>query len=197
MSTNIDLKNLWNMQEMDIPDTKELFEKTNEYKKKSFRKLLLANVTLLLNTACLLFIWYHYKPEFITSKIGIVCILLAMFLFLFVYNQMATFLKSNNYEMDTLHYLQQLLKLKEKQRFLQTTILNVYFILLSLGICLYMYEYTCRMTMLWATVVYGVTMLWIALNWFVLRPKAIRKQQKTLNELIEKFEKINNQLKQD
>ena len=110
---------------------------------------------------------------------------------------MATFLKRNNYEMDTLHYLQQLLKLKEKQLFLQTTILNVYFILLSLGICLYMYEYTFRMTMLWAIVTYGITLLWIALNWFVFRPITIRKQQKTLNELIEKFEKINNQLKQD
>lgn len=107
---------------------------------------------------------------------------------------MATFLKSNNYEMDTLHYLQQLLKLKAKQLFLQTTILNVYFILLSLGICLYMYEYTYRMTMLWATVIYGVTLSWIALNWFVFRPLTIRKQQKILNELIEKFEKINNQL---
>ena len=194
MNTNIDFKNLWNKQEMAIPDTEELFEKTNEFKKQSFRKLLLANVTLLLTTAFLLFIWYHYKPEFITSKIGIVCIILAMFLYLFVYNQMATFLKSNNYEMDTLHYLQQLLKLKAKQLFLQTTILNVYFILLSLGICLYMYEYTYRMTMLWATVIYGVTLSWIALNWFVFRPLTIRKQQKILNELIEKFEKINNQL---
>lgn len=197
MNTNIDLKNLWNMQEVAIPDTKELFDKTNEFKKKSFRKLLLANITLLLTTAFILFIWYHYKPELITSKIGIVCIIFAMFLYLFVYNQMATFLKSNNYEMDTLHYLQQLLKLKAKQLFLQTTILNVYFILLSLGICLYMYEYTCRMTMLWAIVTYGVTLLWIALNWFVFRPITIRKQQKKLNELIEKFEKINNQLKQD
>jgi predicted permease len=197
MNTNIDFKNLWNKQEMAIPDTKELFEKTNEFKKKSFRKLLLANVTLLLTTAFILFIWYHYKPEFITSKIGIVCILLAMFLYLFVYNQMATFLKSNNYEMDTTHYLQELLRLKEKQLFLQSTILNVYFILLSLGICLYMYEYTCRMTILWTSVTYGITMLWIALNWFVFRPITIRKQQKTVNDLIEKFENINNQLSQN
>ncbi|QBN18993.1 hypothetical protein [Flavobacterium nackdongense] len=194
MNTNIDFKELWNKQKMDIPDPKELFEKTKEFKKKSFRKLLLANITLLFTTAFLLFIWYYYKPEFITSKIGIVCIILAMFLYLFVYNKMATFLKSNNYEMDTSQHLQQLLKLKEKERFLQTTILNAYFILLSIGICLYMYEYTCRMTMLWATVTYGVTLAWIALNWFVFRPKTIKKQQKSLNELIEKFEKINNQL---
>jgi hypothetical protein len=197
MNTNIDFKNLWNMQEMAIPDTAALFEKTNEFKKKSYRKLILANVTLIFTTAFILFVWYHYQPEFITSKIGIVCMLFAMFLYLFVYNQMAIFLKSNNYEMDTLHYLQQLLKLKQKQLFLQTTILNVYFILLSLGIGLYMYEYTCRMTMIWAIITYGVTLFWIALNWFVFRPKTIRKQQKTLNELIEKFEKINNQLVQN
>lgn len=193
MNTDIDFKNLWNKQEMPIPDPKELLEKTIEFKKKSFRKLLLANVTLLLTTAFLLFIWYHYKPEFITSKIGIVSIILAMFLYLFVYNQTAGFLKSNNYEMDSAHYLKELLKLKEKQLYLQTTILNAYFILLSFGICLYMYEYTSRMTTLWATVAYGVTLFWIALNWFVFRPITMRKQQKTVNDLIEKFQKINNQ----
>jgi hypothetical protein len=196
MSTNIDLKKLWNMQETAIPDTAALFEKTNKFKKLRFIKLLLANFIVLVTAAFMLYIWYHYQPELITTKIGIVCGILAMFLYLFVYNQMATYLKSNNYEMDSFHYLQQLLKLKEKQLFLQTTMLNVYFIVLGVGICLYMYEYACRMTMLWALVTYGVTLSWIALNWFIIRPKTIAKQQKALNELIEKFEKINDQLKQ-
>lgn len=194
MSTNIDFKKLWKMQEMEIPDTAALFAKADKFKKKNFRKLLFANFILLLTVAFMLFVWYHYQPELITTKIGIVCGILAMVLYLFVYNQMATYLKSNNYEMDSFHYLQQLLKLKAKQLYLQTTITNVYFVLLGVGICLYMYEYTYRMTVLWAMITYGVTLFWIALNWFVIRPKTIAKQQKTVNELIETFEKINDQL---
>jgi hypothetical protein len=196
MSTNNDLKKLWNMQETAIPDTVALFEKASKFKKQRLRKLIFANFVVLLTAAFMLFVWYQYQPELMTTKIGIVCGIFAMFLYLFVYNQMATYLKSNNYEMDSSNYLQQLLKLKEKQIFLQTTMLNVYFMVLGIGICLYMYEYVCRMTMLWALVTYGVTLSWIALNWFVIRPKTIAKQQKKLNELIEKFENINDQLKQ-
>jgi hypothetical protein len=43
---------------------------------------------------------------------------------------------------------------------------------------------------------YVVTFAWIAFNWFYLRPKTIKKQQGKLNELINKFEEINNQLKE-
>jgi amino acid permease len=78
---------------------------------------------------------------------------------------------------------------------MQTTMLNLYFILLFAGICLYMYEYTSRMKFIYAVTAYVVTLAWIAINWFYLRPKTIKKQQAKINGLIDKFEEINNQLK--
>lgn len=77
---------------------------------------------------------------------------------------------------------------------MHTTMLNVYFILLSAGIGLYMYEYTSRMTMLWGIFAYGITLAWILINWFCLRPKQIKKQQSKLDEIITKFKKLNQQL---
>ena len=47
-----------------------------------------------------------------------------------------------------------------------------------------------------AILTYTVTLAWIAFNWFYLRPKTIKKQQGKLDELINKFEEINNQLKE-
>jgi len=101
------------------------------------------------------------------------------------------------YEINSNEYLKQLLKLKAKQLFLQSTMLNIYFILLSTGICMYMYEYTSRMTFLWAVISYGLTLLWIAVNWFYFRPRTIKKQQTKINELISKFEKLSQQLTAD
>lgn len=93
-------------------------------------------------------------------------------------------------------YLQSLYIVKSKQKLMETTILNLYFIMLFLGICFYMYEYTSRMATGAGILTYSVTFLWIAFNWFYLRPRTIKKQQGKLNELINKFEEINNQLKE-
>ncbi|MGK0426400.1 MAG: putative membrane protein YczE [Ulvibacter sp.] len=96
--------------------------------------------------------------------------------------------------MDAKTQLQQLLTLKEKQRFQQTTLLNSYFIILSLGIGLYMYEYAARMTLPWAIVSYGIVLFWIGLNAFYFRPKIVEKQQTQLNRLITQLVELNKQL---
>ena len=52
------------------------------------------------------------------------------------------------------------------------------------------------MTVFYALITYGITLLWIAFNWFYIRPKQIAKQQDKINGLIEKFEAINHQLEE-
>jgi hypothetical protein len=99
----------------------------------------------------------------------------------------------NNDQNSNAEYLQQLLVFKKKQAFLQSTIMTAYFILLGLGIVLYMIEYTIRMSILGAALAYGITSLWIAVNWFYFRPKIIKKQQQKLNKIIADLEKINDQ----
>jgi hypothetical protein len=43
----------------------------------------------------------------------------------------------------------------------------LYFILLGLGLALYMFEYSLRMTLLDGLLTYGITGLWIALIGFI------------------------------
>jgi preprotein translocase subunit YajC len=57
-----------------------------------------------------------------------------------------------------------------------------------------MYEYAGRMTLLWGIFTYAMTLFWMAINWFFIRPKQIKKQQNKINNLIEKFEDVSNQL---
>jgi hypothetical protein len=194
MNNNIDLKELWHKQQPDIPDTKELFEKANVFRKKNLRKLINANIVLLLNAAFIVWIWYYYKPQMLTTKIGIILIILGMVLYLVVYNKILPLLINVDYEKNSSQYLQQLLKLKEKQLFLDNIIGNIYFILLTIGLCRYMFEYISRMTLFWATLIYGITLLWMTFVRFFFAPRSIRKQQARLNELIIKFELVSRQL---
>ena len=86
MNNNIDLKELWNKQETTIPDTNELFVKLKTFKKNNLYKLVFANIILLFTSAFIGFVWYYFQPELITTKVGIILAILAMALYLLVYN---------------------------------------------------------------------------------------------------------------
>ncbi len=72
--------------------------------------------------------------------------------------------------------------------------LSVYFIILSLGIGLYLFEYVSKMTRFWGIFTYAITLLWIAINWFYLRPKTIKKQNAKPNKLLAEFKNLTNQM---
>jgi predicted signal transduction protein with EAL and GGDEF domain len=194
METNIDLKKIWNKQNIETPKVEILYAKANKLKSRSFLKLIVVNITLLLTITFIGFIWYYYQPELVTTKIGIILTILAMIIFLLPYNKQFSLLSKTKTEPNSKEYLQQLIKLKEKQTFQQTTMLSVYFIILSLGIGLYLFEYASRMTITWGIITYAITILWFAINWFYLRPKTITKQNAKLNKLLVEFEKLNNQM---
>jgi hypothetical protein len=195
MATNIDFKNLWKQQTAEKPSMEELLGRLKKFKNENIRKLVVTNILLIITCVFIGMVWYHYQPQMLTTKIGIILVIVAMIIFLTAYNQLfMNFYRLDN-NLTNSEYLQSLYLLKNKQKFMQTTMLNLYFILLFAGICLYMYEYTSRMKFIYAVTAYVVTLAWIAINWFYLRPKTIKKQQAKINGLIDKFEEINNQLK--
>ena len=194
MESNIDLKKIWNKQKIATPKVEILYKKANKLKRSSFLKLIVVNIAILLIITFIGFIWYYYQPELITTKIGITITILAMIIYILPLNKQFSTLTKSKTEPNSKEYLQQLLKLKEIQVFQQTTMLSVYFIMLSLGIGLYLFEYVSRMTITWGIVTYAVTIFWFAINWFYLRPITIKKQHAKLNKLLAEFEKLNHQM---
>lgn len=194
MDNNINFKDLWARQTTSQPNTDDLFLQINKLKTKNLRKLVVTNLLLIATSIFIIFIWAYYQPQLLTTKIGIILTIFAMIIYLFSYNQSFSLFKKTTNTQSNSEYLKDLLAMKTKQHFLQTTILNLYFVLLSLGIGLYMYEYTSRMTTFWGIFAYGITTIWILFNWFYLRPKQIKKQQTKLDEIINKFEMLNKQL---
>lgn len=195
MDTNIDFKNIWKQQSSPKPNIEELLNRLKKFKNENLRKLILTNILLIVTSLCIAFIWYRYQPQLISTKIGIVLVILAMVIFLLAYNKMFMIFYTIDNTQSNSEYLQNLYLIKNKQKFMQTTMLNFYFIMLFLGICLYMYEYTIKMSSVSAILVYTATLAWIGFNWFYIRPKTIKKQQGKIDGLINKFEEINNQLK--
>ena len=129
-----------------------------------------------------------------TTKIGIIIIMIAILIYVAFQSTLTPLILKRNLDANAKEQLLQLLKFKEKQRFQQSTLLNGYFFLLSLGLALYMYEYVVRMTLTWAILTYGIVLFTIALNAFYFRPKTIRKQQARLDKLIAQLKDLKKQL---
>jgi len=193
-NNNIDFKDLWKKQSVGQPNIEEVLARLKQFKKGALRTLWITNILLFATCAFILFVWYYYQPEFISTKIGIVLTILAMVIYLVVYNRLLGTYKNIDATQTNQQYLQKLILIKRKQQFLQSKILSLYFVLLGVGISLYMYEYTSRMTLFFGVLTYVLLFIWIAIAWFFLRPKEIKKHETKLNSLIARFEDINKQL---
>ena len=194
MDCNSNFNELWARQKTGVPNKEDLFLRANNFKKSNLKRLIKTNLLLIATSLFIIFIWVQYQPQMITTKLGIITTILAMVIFLIAYNQSFALFKNIPNTLSNCEYLKNLLVIKAKQQFMHTTMMNVYFVLLSLGIGLYLYEYTQRMTLFWGILTYGITAIWILFNWFYLRPRQIKKQQRKLEEIINKFENINKQL---
>lgn len=197
MNPNINFNELWAKQKTGEPDIEDLLSKMNTFKKSNLKKLIITNLLLITTSLFIILIWVYFQPQMITTKIGIIVTILAMAIFVIGYNQSFVLFRKQTNALSTTEYLKDLLAIKAQQEFMQTTMLNLYFVLLSTGIGLYMFEYTVRMTAFWGIVAYGITSIWILFNWFYLRPKQIKKQQSKLDEMIGKFEELHEQLTQN
>lgn len=190
MDTNRNLKELWNAQKAANPDVSVLYKKANKIKRKSKFTSIFVGTTLLITIAFVCFIWHFYQPDFLTTKIGLVLTILAMVVFLIPLTKQFSNLNKNQKESNSKEYLEQLIQIKKAQVFQQTKILSSYFILLTLGILLYLIEYVSRMTFVWGCITYFITLAWFAFNWWYLRPKITSKQNEKLNNIVADFEKI-------
>lgn len=193
MSNDTNLNELWSRQTTKPPQMDELLSKFTKIKRKNLTKLIAVNFLMFATIVFIIFIWLYFEPKLITTKIGIVLTILGILVYLFVYNKLIPYLRKIDENQSNSEFLKSVIKLKEKQKFLQTKMLQIYFITLTVGLCLYLYEYVSLMPFPWSIFAYVVTLVWIGFNWFYLRPRVLGKERDKLNGIIKKFESISRQ----
>ncbi|WP_394759819.1 hypothetical protein [Flavobacterium sp.] len=194
--SEINLKDIWQSQTIN-PDinANEFILKAKKFQQKNRTKNILLNVLLGATALFISGLVLYYQPKMIITKIGTLLVLIAIVMQIIVSTKL--FSKNTNNLSSSSDYLHELLEFQKKLVFSQTTIMSLYFILLSIGIFLYMIEYAMRMSTIGMLITYGITTLWIAINWFILRPRIIKKQQEKLNEIIADLENINKQFEDE
>lgn len=190
----MDFKDLWQKQTAVRPDLKELHTRVQQYKKASIKKLWIMNITLLGTIGLVVYIFFSMHNVLFTTVAGTALVLLSIIIYLLYSNKLFSDYKITADTISNSSYLKNLISIKNKQKLIQTKILSLYFILLSAGLCLYMYEPTLKMTLTGKILSYVITLAWISFVWFYLRPVTCKKQQSKIDELIDKFTSIEAQL---
>ncbi len=188
---DINFKEIWQNQKIDL-NVEEIFQKAKTENKKIQNKIILQSVILLATAIYIIFIIYYFQPKMLTTKIGAILTILAITIQLIANKNL--FSKTNNFEKSNSEFLNNLIVFKKNQEIMQTKILSIYYVLLTFGILIYMIEYTLRMKLLWAILIYGLTISWFVICWFYFRPIQIKKQSRKLNLIIENLQNLKNQI---
>lgn len=191
---SLNFNELWKDKQAAMPAHQEIFAKADKLKKNIRNKSLLMILALLATAVFIFIVWFNVDLEMATSRIGVTLIIIA--LAFGIVNSMKSAWQSNQGDMtaDADKYLKHLLDTKRLQEISQTKVLSTYFVLLTAGLGLYMYEPASHMKMWGQVITWTVTMGWLAFNWFYLRPRAIKKQNAKLNAIIERLQSISSSL---
>ncbi len=190
-----EIKDLWqNQPEAQIPDVAAIEKAVNKNRRQMIAKNVISLVTL---GGTLVFIGYIgivVDFKFLTTRLGIVLIMISIMAALVVNSQLLMLiLKGKDTALDNQEYLQQLIRYQNKQRFFQTKGMLVYYALMTIGFVFYLYEFYARNAM-FGLAAYALTLSWIAFAWFYIHPKAVQKQEKKINDMIEQIKSVSAQL---
>jgi len=194
MNHQTDLRALWRgLDAGPVPPAAEVQAQARKVLQREKRRLLLTNAGLVATFAFIAGLCTQLEVHMVSTRIGIGLILLSIAVYLVMYNRLLAGLFRPVPELDSKGYLDRLIAAQQQQRVLQRSGLSVYYISLSLGIVLYMVEFVLRMPLWMAILSYGLTLGWIGVSWFVLRPRSIRKQMAVFDEAIGHLQQIREQ----
>lgn len=194
MENNLNIKELWRKQAVPVTDWYDMLKKIKSFKMNRIKQAINTNIILLLTIIFAIFIWIYFKPQLISTKIGIILSILPMGIALVFNYKLIPLYRKIDDRLTNSEYLNNLLLVRNRESFIQTKVLNLYFILLSLGIGLYMYEYTWTKSLTFGLLAYSIILLWIGFNWFFIRPKIIEKNRRKIENLIEQIKAIKSQI---
>lgn len=190
MATNYNFQEIWNKKNTDIPNIKEIKEKANSYRKKQIRGTIFQIFSLCISTGMIIWVWFRFPDLNILTKSGMILIFIALSMYIFQNFQKINIISKINPSVNNQEYLQILKILQKKNFYMQTKGITIYYIILSLGMALYLFEFVMRMSLMGGILTYGLIFLWIVIVWIFIRPKQIKKQRNKLNTVINSLESL-------
>ena len=188
-----EIKQIWQSANTNgLPKTEEIIHTIKRYRIRQILKTSAVILVTLFMMFTMVWVVIAYKSQLLTTRIGEGCFFTAMFILLsFTLRSLKRITGSKNYSNAAfLKFLKQeqirLIRYQQK-----TQIIG--FGIASAGLFFYTYE-TVHSQPFVMLAVYSGILVWCLIAWFVIRPRAMGRKTKKLEETIEKLERFSNQL---
>ncbi|WP_312769545.1 hypothetical protein [Epilithonimonas sp.] len=190
METNYNFQDIWKQKETIAPDSQSIIKKANNYKRKRLLIDIRMLACMLATAAGIIVIWNLIDFQMFTTRLGIILILIAIGMYAYLFTQNINVISKINPSTSNQEYLSAIKKLEKQQIYMQTRGISIYYILLGVGFVFYFYEFALRMSLLGVVLSYGLTFFWMAVTWFFIRPKQVRKQKEKIADVINSLESL-------
>jgi MFS family permease len=171
---------------------KEIVSLVRRQQRRMIAGVLVTIGALLAPIAMGVWIWIGYDPVYPTTRISLVIIMIAVVGAIVVKSQaLPLLLGSVKEDASNKAMIEALERLQRKQRTFNTVGISVYYVLLSIGMALYLAEFV-RGNILFGIAAYGLTFGWIAFTWFYLRKRGIKSQNAKLDQMIAHLKTLQN-----
>lgn len=191
----MDLNKIWQSQPVPAFDIEEFRRIAVKYKKGRKRKFIFTNVCLGLTFVCIALIGYWIEPEMKSTYLGLFLVLISISLFLFIQSGLMRMYLSLDHDSST--YVDKLRQVQRQEEWIGRQVLEVYTVLLSLGIALYMWEYAVKLGLIGGSIAYAVTAVWILINWFWIRPIQLKKEREKREAVLQQAEELQRQMRDE
>jgi TRAP-type uncharacterized transport system fused permease subunit len=189
-----DLRAIWHTAKTDsLPTSKEMLKLVKKFRSQKLRNKWLVIIVSVLIAGLVLFVLCttHFKllSTYIGGGLAIASVLLLA----------ATNIRSLKrfYELDNcsnLEFLAFIEQTRQNQIYYYKRTMVIIMVLYSAGWMLYMYEPVYKHPT-WLFGVYFAMLIYLALMWFIVRPRFFKKNAAKLNEMRQRLESISQQLK--
>ena len=144
------------------------------------------------------FVGVYYPFAYLSTYAGIVLVLLSIVAATVMNSRMLSLLYQGTIkeDADNATMLARMHRYQQRQRFFQTRFISAYFITLTIGLALYMFEITHR-NLLFMGIAYTFTLGWIAFAWWYIRPRTIRKQTERIQAIIDHLKNLQRELTEE
>jgi hypothetical protein len=182
-----ELKAIWQTASLDsLPQAEEMIRIVRKYRGKKLLGIIAVLLTTLFLTGLLIVITVIYKSEMLSTRLGEVFMIIASLVLLgSKFSSLVRFYRLKDHgNKDFILFLE---RTRQRQLFYYKRTQIVGFIFCTAGLLLYPYEGVHRMPAVFIGS-YSALIAYLAFLWLFVRPKVFKRQEKKMQEKIDKFE---------
>ncbi len=193
MNTFDDIEALWKKpRQLQLPDAADIIKKASREKNKLANKILVQVICLMLAIASMLIVLFTIDFKYATSYAGLALMSACVIVFSIIRFRQTQHLRNMDFSQSPSALLQQFERFYSHQKYVNTTGVMWYTIVLNLAFAFYFYEtlVLAPMLMFWKIIFLVVYVIWMLIATLWLGKRSVRKEHGRTTAIIEKLKQV-------